>query len=266
MKTTAKPLISVITSVRNAEDTIESTIQSVISQSFTNFEYIIRDGASTDKTYEKVLKYKDKLTYCQSEPDAGIYDGLNKAIALAHGEWVILIHSGDSFVSPTVLAEAAPYLTKGSDAVYGNALCHYSWGATEPRNGKPITTMWQTMPFSHQAIFVRTEIQKQFPFDTSFKICADYDCMYKLYTKGYRFTQIPLLIANFAMGGTSDKRRLLGQQEVLRIKKTYDTNQYHILLHRLHMARTIVNLQIKKLLPTNLVQSIISQRAKTRSQ
>jgi glycosyltransferase involved in cell wall biosynthesis len=82
------PLIAVITVVRNGEKTLEQTILSAINQTYTNVEYIVVDGASTDGTLDIIRKYDDRIGYWVSEPDEGIYDAMNKGIDLATGEWI----------------------------------------------------------------------------------------------------------------------------------------------------------------------------------
>ena len=98
------PLISVVTVSYNAVDTIERTILSVLNQTYSDIEYIIIDGGSTDGTVDLIKKYADKITYWVSEPDQGIYDAMNKGIDVATGEWINFMNSGDSFYRQDVLS------------------------------------------------------------------------------------------------------------------------------------------------------------------
>lgn len=103
-----KPLISVVTISFNAANTIERTIQSVLSQSYKNLEYIIIDGGSSDGTLDIIRKYEDRLVWI-SEPDNGIYDAMNKGIRISKGEWLNFMNAGDRFASNDVLEKIFSY-------------------------------------------------------------------------------------------------------------------------------------------------------------
>ena len=89
--------ISIITTVYNGEKTIEKTIKSIIEQSYKNFEYIIVDANSKDKTLEIINRYKNSVTKIISEPDKSIYEGMNKGINVATGSIIGILNSGDTF-------------------------------------------------------------------------------------------------------------------------------------------------------------------------
>ena len=91
------PKFSVITVTYNAGAVIEDTIQSVITQTYKNIEYIIVDGASTDKTMSIVNRYRERISVVVSEPDRGLYDAMNKGIRLATGDYLCFLNAGDSF-------------------------------------------------------------------------------------------------------------------------------------------------------------------------
>ncbi len=99
--------ISIITVVRNNQDTIRDAIESVLNQTYKDIEYIIIDGASTDKTLEIINEYKDKISKIISEPDRGIYDAMNKGLALASGEVVGILNSDDFYINNLVIQKIA---------------------------------------------------------------------------------------------------------------------------------------------------------------
>ncbi len=113
--------ISIITSVYNNKETISEAIESVLSQTYDDIEYIVVDGASTDGTVGIVNQYQDKISAFISEPDAGIYDGLNKGIALATGDVVGFLHSDDLYENHQVIEKVAEAFNKSqADSVYGD--------------------------------------------------------------------------------------------------------------------------------------------------
>ncbi len=115
------PLVSVITVVFNAENTLEDTIRSVISQHYDNIEHIIIDGGSTDATLDILRKYDHNIDYWVSEEDGGIYDAMNKGIALANGDYIGMLNSDDYFASPDALEIMVKQLKAGNaDAVFSN--------------------------------------------------------------------------------------------------------------------------------------------------
>ena len=123
-----KPTISVITIWYNAEKEIESTMISVLEQSFKDIEYIIVDGASKDGTMNKVrqilARYPNSNVQITSEPDKGIYDAMNKGIKKASGEWVILMNSGDTFLDNKVLENVFSHnIPEDKTFLYSDAMC-----------------------------------------------------------------------------------------------------------------------------------------------
>lgn len=96
------PKVSIITISYNSEDTIEQTIQSVLSQTYDDVEYVVIDAGSTDRTVEIVNRYKDKIAYFISEPDKGISDGFNKGITAATGDIIGICNSNDILISDAV--------------------------------------------------------------------------------------------------------------------------------------------------------------------
>lgn len=97
-----KPLVSIITVTFNAEADLEKCIKSVISQTYTNIEFIIIDGGSTDGTLDIIEKYKKNISYSISEKDKGIYDAWNKGVSVANGEWIAFLGSDDVYLENAI--------------------------------------------------------------------------------------------------------------------------------------------------------------------
>lgn len=117
-----QPLISVITIVFNGEEKLEQTIQSVVNQKCDDFEYIIIDGGSVDRTLDIIKKYDDSISYWISEKDRGIYDAMNKGIAAANGKWLNFMNCGDLFYTSNSLAEIP--LSEDIDFYYSDTILY----------------------------------------------------------------------------------------------------------------------------------------------
>ena len=100
-----KDKVTVVTVSYNADKVIEPTIKSVVNQTYPNLEYVIIDGSSTDNTLNIIKKYSNKISAWYSEPDRGIYDGMNKGLDVATGDWIIFMNAGDRFLHKNVLKD-----------------------------------------------------------------------------------------------------------------------------------------------------------------
>ena len=196
-------LITIVTVAYNAVKDIENTILSVLNQTYPNIECIIIDGGSTDGTLDIIKKYQDKIAYWVSEPDKGIYDAMNKGTLKATGMWLNFMNAGDTFYNEQVLEKVFKDNDwSDTDVIYGDVIIKYSkkeklkkvWSLTQLEKG---------MPFCHQSSFVRATLQRQYLFNTNYKICADYDFFYALYKKKFYFKYTDILIAKFLNGGVS---------------------------------------------------------------
>lgn len=118
--------ISVITVCYNAVSSLEKTILSVLNQTYSNIEYIIIDGGSTDGSVDIIKKYIDRLAYWVSEPDNGVYDAMNKGVCAASGDWVNFMNAGDSFYcNETISTLFAESIDKTVVCIFGNTIFHY---------------------------------------------------------------------------------------------------------------------------------------------
>lgn len=180
--------ISIITVCYNSAATIEKTIQSVGSQSYTDIEYIIVDGNSKDDTLSIIKKYQEKIATWISEPDKGLYDAMNKGIALATGDFIGILNSDDTFYSDTVIAEVAAFHQKNNvEASVGNIVQHKEGGKIvrlySSRNWSPEKLKIGFMP-PHPSIFFRKELFEKYGiYDLGFKIGADYELITRFFLK-----------------------------------------------------------------------------------
>ncbi len=205
--------ISIITSVYNNASTIEDAIKSVLSQTYTNIEYIVVDGASKDGTTEIIRKYENQISKFVSEKDKGIYDGLNKGVDLATGDVIAFLHSDDIYENENVIADVVKlFETTNTDSIYGdlvyvdkndtNKIFRY-WKSGE-YTFKKLCNGW--MP-PHPTFFVKREFYEKYgKFDLSYGIAADYDFMLRMLGK-YKITTayLPKVLYKMRVGGASNR-------------------------------------------------------------
>lgn len=225
----ANKLITVVTVVYNAGNVIEKTIQSIVNQTlFDRVEYIVIDGNSKDNTLEIINKYKDKIDILVSEPDNGIYDAMNKAIALANGEWINFMNAGDLFSDSKVLENIFKNNLTGYDFIYGSHYWKTQKGKLNHVESNTLETMWQRIAFSHQTLFSKTKLMKEHKFNLSYDIVSDYEFYFHHYMNGYKFFNANIPIATVLAGGFSDNnfmRRTIERWAV--VVKYKDEPQVH---------------------------------------
>lgn len=252
----SKPLITIATVVYNGEKYLEETIKSVINQSYEDVEYIIIDGASTDGTVEIIKKYEDKIDYWLSEGDKGIYDAMNKGIAKAAGEYIMFMNSGDRFFDINVLEELSFFLKKSQfpEIIYGNTVLEYDENYKKIENPGENIKFWFGLPFCHQSMAIKTELQKENLFDTSYNIYSDYDNYYKLWVQGYQFTYVGKSISCFNFDGLSSRLTLEGFREMYQIGSKY--KKFNRLKFTIYLFDKVLRAFLKRILPLSIKRKI----------
>lgn len=196
------PLITVITVTFNAENVLEKSIHSVINQTYSNIEYIIVDGGSTDHTLDIIKKYDHYITKWISEPDKGIYDAMNKGWKMANGDWIYYLGADDILLNDG-LENLIKSIENNTDIIYGNIIYDKIWGKEE-KIAYPAKQLKTVMCCSHQAAIMKREvIEKLQGFNTEYSIIADFDLFQRAYLNGYIFKHINHSIAIFCMKGLS---------------------------------------------------------------
>jgi len=213
--------VSIITVVYNGEKYLEQTIQSILNQTYKNIEYIIIDGGSTDRTIEIIKRYEYKLAYWISEKDNGIYDAMNKGIKKSTGELVGIINADDWYEKGAANNIVECYFNNEKpDIIYGN-LKLLNEETNQARISIPlIDRLNKDMSLNHPTCFVKKDIYNDKLFDTSYRICADYNIMMHFKVSNKRFYYLDKLISNMRIGGASDNF-ILSTNEVYRVQKKY---------------------------------------------
>lgn len=202
------PLVSVITVCYNSEKTIERTILSVVNQTYPNIEYIIVDGLSSDHTRNIIERYADQYKNVKwvSEADQGIYDAMNKGIAMSTGDIIGILNSDDWYEIDAVETVVERYRSEhGKMAVYYGMLSLYQDGMERSCLFYHHNFLPETM-INHPACFVTKSIYEKYGmFDLEYKVVADYDFMLRLYyiDKVNLFVPIHKILANFSIGSVS---------------------------------------------------------------
>ena len=212
-------LFSIITVTYNSSKYLAETMNSVLTQDFADFEYIIVDGGSTDGTLEIIKEFaaQNGCIRWMSEPDNGISDAFNKGIALATGDVIGILNSDDTYSEGALSAVATVFTNDQScDVVHGDMLRFQ--GDTSLYRLKPATVddrIWHDMPINHPATFVRRDTYKKVGlFDTKLKVAMDYELMLRIYIADCRFCYLEQILANMRYGGTSDERFMDARREV----------------------------------------------------
>ncbi|CAM3515882.1 glycosyltransferase family 2 protein [Deinococcus frigens] len=248
----AQPKYSIVTVVYNGDKYIEDTILSVIAQDFDSIEHIIVDGGSTDKTVEILEKYSDKIAYWISEPDKGIYDGMNKGIELAQGKYVGILNSDDYYESSTVIERVEETFQEYDPRC---VFAHVKF--INPINNKTVRIYnsksnpeklfkWGFMPahptfFAHREDYIKYGLYKE-----DYKIAADYELLIRfLYRFKLTYKKLDKIIIVMRIGGASTggiKSTLLLNKEIIRACKEngISTNYFFLALKYFRKIREIV--------------------------
>lgn len=209
--------ISVITINRNNAAGLKKTIDSVVRQTERPFEFIIIDGASTDDSVAVLRAHEAGIDFWVSEPDAGIYNAMNKGIANAHGDWCIFMNSGDSFSSPTVL-EKLRLSGANADIICGNTIVLED----PPKRRIPPAEITLDFLFNHtichQSALIRLNLLLKHPYDESLRIVADRKFfLQSLILDNCSYQAVDIDIADYDLTGLSSLNSLACEQEYARV-------------------------------------------------
>ena len=204
---------SIITVSYNSKNTIAKTIESVLSQTYSNIEYIIIDGGSKDGTCEVINRYTERISHVVSERDRGIYDAINKGINFATGNLIGILHSDDFYSNETVLEKVASvFVDKNVDAVFADLIY------VHPDNLDRVVRYYSAAGFTpgkftyglmppHPTFFVRREVYEKYGlFKTDYKIAADFELLARFLVRHkVSYHYLPEVIVKMRPGGLSTR-------------------------------------------------------------
>jgi GT2 family glycosyltransferase len=245
-----RPLrISIITAALNPGPEVRQTIESVLDQGYPDLQYIFVDGGSRPDNFAHVQPYLPRISRLIREPDEGISDAWNKALALADGELIGLINA-DDFLLPGALQRVAAAFGRpaGMTVVHGNARRiegnHISLRRPTPM--LPLSIRVGT-PVVHPATFVSREVYRRVGlFDTRYRVAMDYDFILRAHLAGTRFVHIDEALVGFRGGGLSDREPLQAFRELRRSQLEQGLNRPMVEL--LHAARMTMRRVVRPLL------------------
>ena len=202
--TSTQPFLSIVTVVYNDVDGLHATSKTISHQYFTDFEWVVVDGGSTDGTENALASYDLPFLNWVSETDDGIYDAMNKGISMSRGEYVVFMNAGDLFPSSKTLqavhdslneVSCAPdVLFGGADLVFPNHRRVYR----APRRFED--RIWHGLPAVHQATYYRRERIVETQYDLQYRICGDYYIIAKLVKEGITAAYLDKPLADFMVG------------------------------------------------------------------
>jgi glycosyltransferase involved in cell wall biosynthesis len=255
-----KPLVSVVTIVRNGEAFVAATLRSVVGQTYPNVEFIVVDGGSTDKTLDVVTAFDDRIDYWLSEPDKGIYDAMNKGAAFATGAWVCFMNAGDIFFGNDSIARIFDAFPAEAELIYGG--CEVDYGTFRRRiDAGDVEDLWKGMAFSHQSLFARTALVRSHPFDTRHGTAADFGFVLRMREEGRVFHRVSQAVSVVDAHGISDAKRV----ETLRSTASIVRQHGLGLAPRLYFAHRIaletLKGALKQVLGERIVRRILRYQA-----
>ena len=217
-------LVSIITVAYNSEKTISRTIKSVLNQNYTNIEYIIIDGNSSDRTVEIAESFrpifnKKKIEYTiVSEPDNGMYDGLNKGAAIAKGEIVGQINSDDWYEPDAVSKMVNLYRATHYDVAWGSIRIKKRTG--DMIKHAKLSKLWTTTHWCHPGMFSRRKILLEYPYALE-TMYDDFDFITAVHKAGKKIVTIDYVISNFSFGKGGQSTKKSFKEAKKRVAITY---------------------------------------------
>ena len=250
--------VSIIVVSLNTKDDFIETIKSINNQTYKNFEIIVIDGKSNDGTEDEINQMRDSFSKIIIEKDNGIYDAMNKGIALVKGEWTVFLNSGDTFFEKVTLERIFDN-NKFSyiDVIFGNTIINNKKYKYKYKSmGKKFEKSTVIMPFCHQSSFIKSSLFKKNLFNLDFKLSSDFNFFYKCYLQKKNFCRLNIPFATIKSGGISDNKRQQVYSENISIMKTYNKKKNILKIYMLKLLQGFKDI-LKLIFPEKLKHLIL---------
>ncbi len=242
-------LISLIVVTYQAEKHIEATLQNLIQQEYPSKEIIVIDGKSKDNTVAIISKYLTNISYFISEPDKGLYDAMNKGMAVAKGEYLLFINAGDLLHNEHALSQCMQKCNT-ADVIYGDTfLIDENYQLMELRRLRPPSQLrykdfMHGMLVSHQAFMVKRSLSPR--YNLGYRYSADFDWCVSILKKSQSNCNTGIIMSRFMVGGQTSRTMIPGLKERFRIMQKHYGLFNTILSHIYILSRYLYQLASKK--------------------
>lgn len=227
--------IGIVTINYNNLEGLKKTFESIQNQRFNDFEYVVIDGNSDDGSKELILQNKDIINEICIEKDRGIYDAMNKGVALSKAEYILMLNSGDTFYNENSLKKIYEFIKERSlsrGVIFGKANyilndkeLNWTWPAC--KDLIDIKSWLNDYHPNHQASLVHRDIYKKEKYNIYYKISSDADFWYKIKSKNIKFYYLDDVIVNFELGGISNASNSLKVVKQMAIENTIINEFYN---------------------------------------
>ena len=213
--------LSIITINYNNRDGLKKTIDSVVTQTFRDFEWIVIDGDSTDGSHELIEEFAGHFAYWVSEPDKGIYNAMNKGMDQAHGDYLLFLNSGDWLYNETSLERSFAH-EFSADVMYGDCVFHHADHEVKCRYPSDMTfELLYRSSLAHCCSFIKREVLVKEHYNESYKIVSDYEFWVKLAFAGGSFCHLDEFVSVFDTTGISSTNHDLDKAERKQVLSQY---------------------------------------------
>jgi len=253
----AGPRVTIITVVINGGSCLGSTIRSVAEQTYSNTKYLVIDGGSTDGTLAIIRRYENHIDFWLSEKDSGIYDAMNKGALKAGPGYLCFMNAGDVFFSVNTVEKVIARIGNRRPAIiYGDSQVSYEDGFSRIIQCRGLDHLWKGMCFSHQSMFVDSELMKKYLYNVDNSIGADYEFICGLYSRRSCFMLVDEIVATTSAEGVSDTKRFSSINSHWRVARTLWPGLKTDIYYMVTLFDAVLWMLVRRILPRSLISGL----------